>query len=119
MVLRFIDKDFVLGFWGSKGYWSKSDNKDYSWADAKAFCKNLGNGYILPDIYKVFHNLGLGFTISGINKYQQHYPKSSMIHGQINVFAGLSSKAISLIAWVKLLVLNPKCFSAFELSTLI
>jgi len=36
-----------------KGYWSKSDGKRYKWADAKAHCTGLGNGYVLPDIYQL------------------------------------------------------------------
>ena len=36
-----------------KGYWSDMGWSNYNWADAKAYCLDLGNGYALPDIYKL------------------------------------------------------------------
>jgi len=36
-----------------KGYWSKSDEKSYKWNEAKAYCTSLGDGWVLPDIWKL------------------------------------------------------------------
>ena len=36
-----------------KGHWSKQNGDDVKWSTAKSYCKKLGSGWTLPDIYQL------------------------------------------------------------------